>query len=106
MLSRIKQYIEENFNKPYICVDNIAEYFHISNTYLGQYFKAKTGMTISEYITQVQINHTKNLLVDTELSIREIAEQMGYTNVSNFIRKFKAKTGVTPGIYRKANEKD
>ena len=106
MLGKIKQYITENFNKPYICVENIAEHFKISTTYLGQFFKGKTGYTISEYITQVQLDNTKKLLVETDMSIKEIADRMGYTNVSNFIRKFKAKTGVTPGIFRKANRSD
>lgn len=105
MVNKIKQYIDENINQPYMCVDNIADHFKISTTYLGQFFKGKTGVTISDYITNLQIERTKMYLTETDLSIKEIAEELGYQNVSNFIRKFKSKTGVTPGIYRNANIK-
>ena len=105
LIDQILQYIHENYNKPYFTVDNIADKFGFSNTYLSQYFKSKKMLTVSNYIAKVQIDETKKLLIETDKNIKEIAEEIGYTDVSNFIRRFKAKTGVTPGLYRKASRK-
>jgi len=104
-IDRIVEYIHENYNKPFFSVDNITQHFGVSTTYLAQYFKMKKGMTVSGYITKVQIDNTKRILLSTEKTIKEIADEVGFTDVSNFIRKFKAQTGVTPGVYRKANKK-
>ncbi len=104
-IDRIVEYVNENYNKPFFSVDNITQHFGVSTTYLAQYFKMKKGMTVSGYITKVQIDNTKRILLSTDKTIKEIADEVGFTDVSNFIRKFKAQTGVTPGVYRKANKK-
>lgn len=105
LIDKILTYIHENYNKPYFSVDNIADKFGFSNTYLSQYFKSKKMITISNYIAKVQIDEAKKLLIQSDWSIKDIAEEIGYSDVSNFIRRFKAKTGVTPGIYRKTTKK-
>ena len=105
-IDQIVEYIENNYNSPHFSVDGVARHFGVSATYLGQYFKMKKGTTMSAYVAKVQIDNAKRILLDTDKTIKEIADDIGFTEVSNFIRKFKAQTGVTPGLYRKANKKE
>lgn len=106
LLERIITYIDENYNKPFFSVDNVAQHFEISNTYLGQYFKGKKGITVSAYATKVQMEAAKKMLAETDITIKELALRVGFTDVSNFIRKFKSQVGVPPGVYRKGHEKN
>ena len=71
--------------------------------YFARFFKAKTGMTAGEYrqtASGVSIRKIKELLCETTLPIREIAEQLGFKAPYHFARFFKAKTGMTPRKYR------
>jgi AraC-like DNA-binding protein len=71
--------------------------------YFARFFKAKTGITASEYrqtSSGVSIRKVKELLSETTLSIREIADQLGFRGPHHFARFFKAKTGMTPSEYR------
>lgn len=105
-IDQIIEYIEDNYNSPDFSVDGIARHFGVSVTYIGQYFKMKKGTTMSSYVSRVQIDNAKRILLTTDKTVKEIADEIGFTEVSNFIRKFKTQTGVTPGLYRKANKKD
>ena len=58
-------------------------------------------MTILDYITLLRIEKAKKLIENSGESIQYISEQVGYINVSSFIRRFKQVTGKTPGEFRK-----
>jgi len=81
----------------------IADNFGMTVSYLSQFFKSKTGKTILEFVTELRINKAKELLMQTDLSLNYIAEEVGYYNVSSFIRRFKQVEGITPGEFRKCN---
>jgi AraC-like DNA-binding protein/quercetin dioxygenase-like cupin family protein len=71
--------------------------------YFARFFKAKTGITASEYrqtSSGVSIRKVKELLCETTLPTREIAEQLGFRGPHHFARFFRAKTGMTPSEYR------
>jgi len=71
--------------------------------YFARFFKAKTGITASEYrqtSSGVSIRKVKELLCETTLPTREIADQLGFRGPHHFARFFKAKTGMTPSEYR------
>lgn len=82
-------------------VQELAQYFHLSMQKLINIFKAATGSSPLNYITDLRIDKAKHLLNHTGLSVKDIAEQVGYCDVSSFIRKFKSATGLTPNQYRK-----
>ena len=105
-IDRIIEYIEQNYNNPDFSVEGVARHFDVSSTYIGQYFKMKKGTTMSTYVSKVQIENAKRILLTTDKTVKEISDDIGFTEVSNFIRKFKTQTGVTPGLYRKANKKE
>ncbi len=97
----IKKCIEENYTDYSFSLQIMASKFNVSFSYLSQYFKEKTGITILDYITQLKIDKAKELLQTTTLPLKDIGEQIGYLNVSSFIRRFKQVTGLTPGEFRK-----
>ena len=63
-------------------------------------FKSSTGYTPNEYIIMERINHAKELLRSTDLTINEVADKVGFHNPGHFINLFKRSLGMAPGMYR------
>jgi AraC-like DNA-binding protein len=64
-------------------------------------FKKETGLTFSDFLAQYRLRFAKKWLVETDMTILEIATRLKYANSTPFIRYFSKATGVTPGTYRK-----
>lgn len=79
----------------------MADKLHITPGHLSSYFKEKTGTNFSDYLNELRIGRAKELLLNPELRIQDVAAAVGYQNVNSFIRMFKRSSGVTPGEYRK-----
>ena len=84
-----------------ISLETIAEDLHYNPNYLSRVFKREMGMNFSNYLIHYRIEVAKEMLSDTDKTIKEIAEELQYSNSQNFIRTFRKITGVTPGAYRK-----
>ncbi|WP_426445478.1 helix-turn-helix domain-containing protein [Paenibacillus sp. S-38] len=93
-------YIHEHYRSCDFSVQGMARHFGMAVPNLSQYFKDQTGETLLDYTTRLRIEKVKELLASQDLPVKTIAEQVGYHNVSSFIRRFKQLTGVTPGEYR------
>ncbi|RXJ02528.1 AraC family transcriptional regulator [Anaerobacillus alkaliphilus] len=83
-----------------ISLEAIAERLHYNPNYLSSIFRKETNISFSEYVSMYRLNMAKKMLVESDLSIKEIAEMFRYNNSQNFIRSFKKKEGITPGKYR------
>ncbi|MBE1445334.1 helix-turn-helix domain-containing protein [Paenibacillus sp. OAS669] len=94
------EYIKENYKSCDFTLQNMALHFKIALPNLSQYFKDQTGVTLLDYTTSLRMEAAKQLLTEQDLPLKVIAEQVGYYNVSSFIRRFKQLVGVTPGEYR------
>jgi len=92
--------IENQYAKK-LTLDRIAREAGCSKYYLSHQFKADMGISIYGYLTFVRIRKSKLLLQSTNLSVADIAEQVGFVGVSNFIRTFSAQESMTPHQYRK-----
>ncbi|RTE03105.1 helix-turn-helix domain-containing protein [Paenibacillus whitsoniae] len=101
MIEQITAYISRHCAEYDFSVQRIAEHFSLSLSYLSRYFKEQTGQTVMEYMNEVRIDQAKRLLRTDDRSVKDIVQQVGYYDVSSFIRKFKQMVGVTPGEYRK-----
>lgn len=101
LLQKIIQYIRENYHDPDFSLQSIADAFQMSTPYLSQYFKKNTEHTISEYVTRLRMEKAKELLLNTDMGVNEIAYEVGYYSVPSFIRKFREKEKVTPGQFKK-----
>ena len=98
----IKQFIRLNYRSS-LSLSEIAKALHINASYASRLFSSKYGKTITEYITHVRIEHAKNLLTTTDVSIGNIALNVGFEDVNYFSRLFKKHTGCSPCKYRKDN---
>lgn len=100
VLKSVFEYIENNLNKP-ISLDSAAQTVHVNKSYLSQLFKNKTGVTFSTYLNNRKLNHARDLLINTDLSVVEISEECGYKNSNYFSTIFTKKVGMSPGSFRK-----
>ncbi len=86
-----------------IYLDALAEKLNLSSGYLSSYFKEKTGTNIVEYVNETRIRKATELLVETRMKVQEVAEAVGYRNITSFNRMFKKYTGLKPSDYRKGD---
>jgi two-component system response regulator YesN len=84
-----------------IALQDVARYTCLSPNYLSQLFKQETGRSFLEYLTHCRIEAAKRLLVQSNLTISEIAFKLGYDMPSYFSEVFKKSEGLTPSQYRK-----
>jgi len=72
----------------------------LSRTYLSCVFKEVTGTRLRDYVSQVRLEKSKDLLQDINLKIKQIAYEAGFSDPNYFCRSFKKKTGVNPTNWR------
>lgn len=99
MLDSIR-YIEEHFQDPGLSVDQIAAEFHISNSYFSRMFHEICSLSFPEYVNELRLNYSVQLLETTNVSIKEVSGRSGFSSVSYFGVQFKKKYGVSPSAYR------
>jgi len=78
----------------------LAQRFGLSQSYLSRAFKETAGMGLREYLLQLKIKRSKELLLDPSKSIKEIAYELGYTYPSHFSGMFKKRVGLSPTQHR------
>jgi two-component system, response regulator YesN len=104
-IEKMIEYVKQNYLDCNFSLQCMCEHFNMSVSNLSNYFKANTEENISDYVNRLRIEKAKELLKQTDKSIQDIVYIIGYLNVSSFIRKFKAETGVTPGKFRELTNK-
>lgn len=99
----ILQYIQSNIYEPdKIRAKTISDYFGISETYLGRYFKKHTDETLQQYIINYRIRLIENRLKNSDLRVNEIADSFGFTDESHLNKFFRKSKGISPLAFRKA----
>ena len=79
-----------------LTLDDVAEELDISLFYLSKLFRKETGVSFTEYLTQIRIDHAKMLLEDGKMSVKEVAYSTGFNSQSYFSKIFKKYTGQSP----------
>ena len=92
-------FIETNF-KEKLNLKVIASHVNISPFHFSRTFKKDTGYSPYEYLVKTRLNHAKMLLKKTNLQIKEIAVNCGFSTESNFVVNFHNNVGVTPREFR------
>jgi two-component system, response regulator YesN len=100
ILDDIIHYIDHNY-RDNIKLETIAPLFGYNSSYLGKIFSKKMNENFNSYIDHVRINHSKELLLQNNQKVYEIAEYVGYKNVDYFHKKFKKYVGESPAEYRR-----
>jgi len=98
-INACKEYIYSHI-KERITIENLANEFGVSASYLSRLFKKETGISVSAYIREKKIEVAKNLLQFSDYSLIEIANRLSFSSQSHFIQQFREAVGVTPKKYR------
>ena len=98
-LISIKNYIIDHVEED-VSLKHVASAFYLSTAYLSRLFKSKTGSNFSDFVAEVKIKRAKTLLTETDQTIAEISQRLGYSEQNSFSRFFKGKTGMSPQNYR------
>jgi AraC family transcriptional regulator len=85
-----------------LSLDEIARVINISPSYFANLFKDATGISPYQYVIQQRVEKAKSLLLKTDLTIADIALQVGFCNQSHLTRRFKRLTGETPKKFRRS----
>lgn len=101
----IKTYIKNNLSKK-ITLADLSWKLHCSTVTLTEHFKKEFGITITEYVLKKRMEKARRLLLNSELSIREIAEDCGFVENDYFSRCFKSYHGLSPQNWRKNEKKN
>ncbi|WP_144283485.1 helix-turn-helix domain-containing protein [Chryseobacterium echinoideorum] len=107
VLDKLENILEDYFNDKVInrglpTANYIAESLNISTNYLGSLLKSLTGQTTQQHIHEKLIQKAKEKLSTTELSVSEIAYELGFEHSQSFSKLFKAKTDISPLEFRKS----
>ncbi len=97
---RAMAYIDRHYKEP-LRVDDIAASLHISRKYLCTILDQQIGMSTKDYLLTRRVQVAADLLLHTDLSVSEIAAEVGYTDYTQFSRMFRKKTGLSPRAFAK-----
>lgn len=100
LLEKAKNYMLENYGDEEMSIQKVADYLHISQSYLSLIFKKDAGVTFLKYLVGIRLEAAKDLLVNSDLKTTEIAEKIGYPDINYFSYFFKKNFGVSPREYR------
>lgn len=98
-INKVLLYIHNQY-KNQITLDELSRMIHFNKCYFIKIFRSLVGMNPYEYITNLRINEAKRLLIHTSLSVSKIADQTGFLDTNNFIRRFRSRTNLSPLQYR------
>ena len=81
-------------------MDDVSREVDISPYYFSKVFKDETGVNFIEYLTNLRIERAKELLRNSDMSIKQICSEAGYSDPNYFSRIFRKNVGVTPTEYK------
>lgn len=99
LINKISEYIRINADRG-VTVEETAAHFGYNADYIGKLFKNNFGVGIKKYIMSERIKKAKDLLLNTELSVKEISSQLGFSDSNNFVKYFIYHEEISPGKFR------
>jgi len=95
-ITKMLTYINENIDKTELLkVDNLAAVFMMSPTYVSEYFKKQVHMSLREYIIKAKLKLVEIRLLNSDFSLTQIADDLGFTDVSHLSKTFKRYSGAS-----------
>ncbi len=99
-LKEIRDHLEANLNNENHQIENLASAMHVGRVQLFRKLKALTGKSYTQLLREIRIHRAKQLLTRTDLTISEIAQEVGYRDGSYFSKVFKKEVGVSAVKFR------
>ena len=100
-IERVLDHIHANYREP-IAVASLADVAALSVSGFHRLFRRHTRLTVTEYVADLRIGQACALLVNSSKPVAHIADEVGYTNLANFNRRFRALKGMTPREFRRS----
>lgn len=95
ILAEVQQNYREDMN-----LKTLSYKYHMNTSYLGQIFQREVGCSFAKYVSNMKNSMAKDLILNTNMKITDIAKEVGYPDTSYFYRKFKQCYGVSPASLR------
>ena len=99
IVTKALQFINKNY-KEKISLKDIEDKLHVNSSYFSTLFKQEMGVTFTDYLNSLKIDHACQMLSDTNLSVIEISLSTGFEDQSYFTKVFKKAKGMTPKAFR------
>lgn len=101
------QYIQQHIHQPELLnTEALSKIFNLSQNYIGHYFKRNFQETLQQYVTRNRIKMVENLLLNSNMTIKEITYNMGYADSCHLVKSFQKFYGTSPLKYRKKYSKN
>jgi AraC-like DNA-binding protein len=94
--------IEQRRHVPNLSVANVSASLGVSRSHLSRVLQAETGTTFRSTVVAVRLDRARRLLLETTLSMKEIARDVGFRSISELDRQFRREMGITPTGFREA----
>lgn len=101
IITRAMAFIEENYAQK-LTLRELSRQLHINESYLSKLFKKELDVNFTDYLNELRIHKSMQLIEETNLSLLEIAVQVGFEDQSYYTKIFKKVTGKTPKQYKNA----
>jgi len=99
LIKKARTYIKSNITEP-VRLEDLAKHLNVSPFYLCRQFQKHTKLKFTEYITRLRVERAKQLLLNQNNRISEVAFEAGFQSIPHFNRSFKRVTGSTPTLWR------
>lgn len=100
-IDRIKKYVDDHFSDCGFSLDAVSRELSYNKKYISTLFKKHIGIGVAEYVNTVRIQNACTMIKQGFVSVSDIAEKCGYSDVHYFSKIFKAKMGIVPTQYIK-----
>jgi len=100
LIADVQRYLDRHYAANQ-SLDTLAQQFNTSKRTLIRRFKEAVGLTPHAYVQQIRIEVAQKQLAETQASVEQIMNQVGYEDMSSFRRLFRQQVGITPAEYRK-----
>jgi transcriptional regulator GlxA family with amidase domain len=100
-IGRALEFVGSRYCDPALDLDQVARAVRLSTFHLSRLIKRATGVGFASHVRALRVGRAQQLLQSGELSVKEVAASVGYTNTNALDRNFKAIVGVTPTVYRR-----
>ncbi len=95
------EYINRNLTDTKLSLEEVANHVHLSKNYFTALFKEKTKQSFINYVLEKKMQYAKDKLQNSDMTIQQIANVLGYEESRSFHRAFKRVTGTSPAYYKK-----
>ena len=99
VVKQIMAEVQKNYRED-MNLKTLSYKYHMNASYLGQIFQKEAGCTFAQYLSNTKNSIAKDLILNTNMKINDIAREVGYPDTSYFYRKFKQCYGVSPASLR------